>query len=338
MENLKPKSFWERPEGTTGMIFAVGIVGGGILILYKFLPFFITLLQNTLYAGILIVALAALAYVVFDKKTRTLVWYIYQSIMKAITRMFVKIDPIPILESYVEHLEESLSKMDQHLSNLKGKMRELKNLIDGNASQMQSQMKLASQAKQQGKIGYVVLSTRKAGRLKESNMSLQSLYSKMEITYRVLNKMYENASILKEDIKDNVDVKKRELEAIRASYGALQSARAIISGDSDKKAIFDMAMEATAEEVGMKIGEMDRFMEVSQGVIDGIDLQNGIFEEDGIKMLEKWENESTSILLGDTKSEIIAQSYDPNQVLDIEKEKVPVSKSGKKSSYNKILS
>ena len=38
MEYLKPKSFWERPEGKTGMLFT-GLLGAGALYgLYKVLP------------------------------------------------------------------------------------------------------------------------------------------------------------------------------------------------------------------------------------------------------------------------------------------------------------
>ena len=39
-------------------------------------------------------------------------------------------------------------------------------------------------------------------------------------------------------------------------------------------------------------------MEMSANVMDSIDLQNGVFQEEGMQMLEKWENESTLMLLG----------------------------------------
>ena len=66
----------------------------------------------------------------------------------------------------------------------------------------------------------MILKSRKAGRLKESNMRLEDLYKKMEVLYRVLVRMYENSEIMMEDIKDQVEVKEQERKAIRASHGA----------------------------------------------------------------------------------------------------------------------
>ena len=51
--SLKPKSFWKKPEGKTGMLF-MGLLGaGGLYGLYKVLPFLIEIVENTLYLGVL---------------------------------------------------------------------------------------------------------------------------------------------------------------------------------------------------------------------------------------------------------------------------------------------
>ena len=83
-----------------------------------------------------------------------------------------------------------------------------------------------------------------------------------------------------------------------AGHSAMQSAMNVIKGDSDKKAMFDAALEAIADDVSNKVGEMEQFMDMSESFMKSVDLQNGIFEEEGLKMLEKWENESTLMLLG----------------------------------------
>ena len=72
----------------------------------------------------------------------------------------------------------------------------------------------------------------------------------------------------------------------------------IIKGDADKRAIFDQAMEHIADDVANKVGEMERFMEISSDFMSSIDLQNGVFEEQGLKMLEEYEKKSTLLLLG----------------------------------------
>ena len=72
----------------------------------------------------------------------------------------------------------------------------------------------------------------------------------------------------------------------------------IIKGDPDKRAMFDQAMQGIADDVANKVGEMERFMELSSDFMNSIDLQEGIFEEKGMKMLEEYEKKSTLLLLG----------------------------------------
>ena len=119
--------------------------------------------------------------------------------------------------------------------------------------------------------------------------------------YRILKKMYTNSEILLEDTKDQVMVKEQERKAIRASHSAMKSAMSIISGNPDQRAMFDAAMEHIADDVANKVGEMERFMEMSSSFMESVDLQNGVFEEEGLKMLEKFEKESTIMLLGESK-------------------------------------
>jgi len=280
----KQKSFWERPEGVTGMIFMAGLLIGGGYLLYTFLPALIALASNVLYLSLMLIALAAIVYVILDPKMRSLIWYMYKSAMRWITGLFVQIDPIGILKSYVEELQGNLREMNQQISKLRGQMHKLQEIIHNNKKQIESNLQLASKAKANNKEAMMILKSRKAGRLKESNMRLEDLYRKMEVLYRVLTKMYENSQILMEDIKDQVEIKEQERKAIHASHSAMRSAMSVLSGDPDQRAMFDAAMEAIADDVSQKVGEMERFMEVSANFMDSLDLQNGVFEEEGLKM------------------------------------------------------
>ncbi|MEZ4986609.1 MAG: hypothetical protein R2795_16490 [Saprospiraceae bacterium] len=237
--------------------------------------------------------------------------------MRWVTGLFVQIDPIGILKSYVEELQENLRKMNKQISQLRAQMHKLKEIIVNNEREIKSNLELASKAKATQKTNVMILKSRKAGRLSESNVKLEDLYKRMEVLYRVLTKMYENSQILSEDIKDQVAVKEQERKAIHASHSAMKSAMSIISGDPDKRAMFDMAMEAVTEDVASKVGEMERFMEVSANFMNSIDLQQGVFEEDGLKMLEKWEKESTSFILGEEKSTLLLEAEDDSNVLDL---------------------
>lgn len=317
MQPIKPKGFWERPEGVTGGLFTAAILLGGGFLLYKALPTLIALAENTLYLAGLLAALAAVIYLVLDPKMRNLIWYMYKSIMRWITGMFVQIDPIGILKSYIEDLKDNLGNMNTQISKLKGQMYKLGEMIKQNQANIKNNLGLASKAKEVGRDAIMVLQARKAGRLQESNVKLEDLYKKMEVLYRVLTKMYENSEIMLEDLQDQVMVKEQEYKAIKASHSAIVSAMNIMSGNSDKKYMYDMALEAMAEDVGQKVGEMERFMDMSKNFMDSIDLQNGVFEEEGMAMLDKWEKEGVSFLLGGDKAKIVAKANNSAEVLDL---------------------
>ncbi len=333
---MKPKSFWQKPEGITGLLFLAAIVGG-IGFLAVSLPWAV-IMANTLYMVGTLAVLGILIYMVLDPKMRNLIFYAYKSVMRAITGMFVQIDPIGILKTYVEELQNNLRKMNKQISQLRAQMHKLKELIVKNEREIKNNLQIAGKAKETNKRNVMILKSRRAGRLKDSNMRLEELYKKMEVLYRVLTKMYENSQILAEDIKDQVMVKEQERKAIHASHGAMKSAMSVINGDPDQRAMFDMAMENITEDVANKVGEMERFMEMSANFMDSVDLQNGVFEEEGMQMLEQWEKESTSLLLGEEKDQLLLQAQSDSEVLDLD---APVPErarqSGSKNQYDSFF-
>ena len=336
MEN-KLKTFWEKPEGKTGMLGLAAIVGGAGYLLYKALPYLVSIAANTLYLSLLLLALGALVYIILDPKVRNLVFYMYKSVMRWVTGLFVQIDPIGILKTYIDDLKGNLKKMRKQIGMLRGQMHKLKEMIVKNQKEIKTNMLLASKAKETQQKSVMILKSRKAGRLKESNMKLDDLYKRMEVLYRVLSKMYENSFILAEDIEDQVKLKEQERKAMLAGHSAMKSAMSIIKGDSDKKAMFDQALEVIADDVSSKVGEMERFMEMSENFMSSIDLQNGIFEEKGMQMLEDWEKKSTSLLLGESKEDLISNANDEGNILDLNQPIAQPQKADRSNQYDNFF-
>jgi hypothetical protein len=330
-KEFKPKSFWERPEGVTGMIFMAALLVGGGFLLYTYLPVLIALAENTLYLAGMLVALAGIIYMVLDPKMRNLVSFAYKGVMRWITSIFVNIDPIGVLKSYIDHLETSLGKMNKQMNQLRGQMHKLKELIVNNQKEIQTNLRDASKARDTDKQTQMILKSRKAGRLQDSNVRLEDLYKRMETLYKILQKMNDASYIMAEDLKDQVMIKETERKAILASHSAMNSAMSILKGDPDKRVMFDMALEAVANDVNSKIGEMEQFMDMTDNIMKGIDLQNGVLEEDGLKMLDEWEKKSTSLLLGKEKDELVLK----NDTLDLNAPvKMPQREMGQANQYD----
>lgn len=329
-KEFKQKSFWQRPEGVAGGVFlggaAIGL--GALLINLNWGLIF----QSTAGLVTVIAVLSLLLYLAFDPKMRNLVWYMYKSVMRWITGLFVTVDPIGVLKSYIDDLSENLLKMRKQINQLRAQMHKLNETIFNNKRDIRANLKTAEKAKKLNDRTQLILASRKAGRMQDSNKKLGALYQKMEVLYRVLGKMEQNSTILLEDVKDQVMVKEQERKAITASHGAMRSAMTIIKGDKDKRAVFDEALEAIADDVSHKVGEMERFMSVTSNFMESVDLQNGVFEEEGLRMLEKWEKESDNLLLLDGEKESLLDSaYNDNEVLDLNS---PVAKPVERKSGN----
>jgi len=310
----KPKGFWSKPEGVTGTVVLAGLLIGGGAILYKYLPYLISLTQNMVYLAGMLLVLGAIIYMVLDPRMRTLIGYMYKSIMRWITGIFVTIDPIGILKNYISDLENNLSKMSEQIGVLKGQIKKLQNNVSENSKEIELQLRMAQVARTQNQEAQMVLSTRKAARLQETNEKYTHLLSKMDILNKVLIKMYQNSEILLADTKDQVSLKEQERKAIRASHSAMKSAMNVISGNTDQRVLFDQALEHIADDVAYKVGEMERFMELSENFMNSVDLQNGVFEEEGLKMLQDYDEKSKLLLMGGKDDKFRIESKIPERI------------------------
>ena len=314
MQNTLPqqkrKSFWERPEGVLGAIILFAMIVGGGYLLISNIAAITAFMGNVLGLTVTILALAILLYMVIDPKMRNFVSYLYKSIMRKLTSLFITIDPIGILKNYIEDMEKNLSNLDNQLSNLMGQIRKIKSLWKKNEEEIKVNLARAKKAKELGDEKHMLLSSRKAARLREVNDKYEALLKKMDILKRLLKKMYDNSEILLEDTKDQVKVKEEERKAIRTSHSAMKSAMNVLRGNKDKRMMFDEAVEYIADDIAAKVGEMERMMELSSSFMESIDIENAQFEDKGLKMLEEFEKQSTLLMLKSSNSSKDDFSFD----------------------------
>ncbi len=332
---FEKKSFWKKPEGITGTIFLVALIAGLGYLLYLVLPALTVMVNSVLYLTGMLLVLGVILYLIFDPRMRSLIWYMYKGIMRKITSWFVTIDPIGILKNYIDELRNNLRKMSKQIGDVRGQMRRLEMIITENKEEIDNNLALAHKAREKDMDKEFVLSSRRAGRLKESNEKYTALLEKMKVLYSVLTKMYQNSEILLEDTIDQVKVKEEERKAIRASHSAMKSAMNVIRGDSDKRIMFDQALDAIADDVADKVGEMERFMDMSSSLMNSIDLQQGVFEKKGLELLKKWEKESDLMMLNNG-SGADSLDLDSGRQKNADTEKAS-DKENKGSSYDNLF-
>lgn len=298
------KSFWSRPEGKPGMVVLIGLLGIGGFFLYKALPAIIELMQNTLTAIGLGLAIFAILTVLMNNRFRTTVWYMYKGLMRWLTGMVIEMNPIAILESYVEDIKEKIVKMEKQLTDLKGQIGKINNKLQKAKEDYKMSMDRASQAQKRKLDAEVALHTRQAGRLKDYIDKMGVLYKKMEVLFSVLDKMKYYSEIMVKDTEMTVEMRKEERESITKSHSVMKSALDIIKGNGDKKVLFDEAMEFVVDDIGTKVGEMERMLEASTDFINSVDLDNAVYEERGMQMLEEFDKKGMDVIFGSKKEQI----------------------------------
>jgi len=297
LPNRKPKSFWSRPEGVLGSIILLTLIVGGGYLLVSNMAAITAFMGNVLGLAVTVFAIGVLLYMVIDPKMRNLVSYMYKSMMRKLTSIFVTIDPIGILKNYIDDMQKNLSNLDNQIGNIMGQIRKIKTLWTKNEEEIKNNLLRAKKAKELGDEKNTLLSSRKAARLRDVNEKYAVLLKKMDILKRLLKKMYDNSEILLEDTKDQVKVKEEERKAIQTSHSAMKSAMNILRGNDDKRMMFDEAVEYIADDIANKVGEMERMMELSSNFMESIDLENAQFEDKGLQMLEEFEKQSTLLML-----------------------------------------
>jgi len=324
--DMKRKGFFKRPEGKTGLLFILGLIVGGGWLLLKALPFIIILLSNLITTVALGAVFLALVFVLMNKKFRTIMWYGFQIFMRKLTSVIVKIDPISIIKSYVDDLKKQHEKINLNLEKLRGQIELLKRNIEDNAKDIKKSFNMMGQAKKTGNKGVLIVKSRRYSHVKDSNRTLTDLLNKMNKLYKVLAKMYEVTGYSIEWLEQEVELKEKEYRAIKQASSAMDSAMMIIQGDPDKRAIFEQSLEFLEEDISDRVGRMQRFIETSTSFIDTVDMQNGMYEEEALMELEKFENQGYEIMMGDME-------ISPDRLLNSNNNKISV---GDLSDANKV--
>ena len=287
--NIKgKKSFWQRPEGIPGAVMLLAIVGGLGFGLMQIMPSIIELAENMLYLGLMITGVAAVSYVLMDKRVRTLAWYFYKSIIRKVTGAFIQLDPIAIIKGFLVDLNDKMIIMEEQIGSLKGQIRKIKNKIKDKEDKIEYFFNMARAAHNKGDNALKNLNAKKASREKKSMLSFIALRDRTEKLYKVLSKMKKYSVIMVDDISHEVEIKEEERETIRTSHKIMKSAVNIINGNSDKKILFDQAMEYIVDDIGARIGDMERFMDVSADFMNNMDLEQDMLENQGLKAFDEW--------------------------------------------------
>jgi hypothetical protein len=301
------KSFWQRPEGK------LGLVASGIVLLtfgyamFRALPALITLAENMLQLAALCSLLALVFYFLADSKLRAFAAYLYKAFFRIVTGFFIELDPIGILRQHIAELGAKLELMRTQLGNLNGQIRRVERLICENAQLRDNALSLAHTARSDlASADACRLQARHAVRLEDSNARLGAMQTQMQTLFRMLKKLGDTCELVLQDMQNTVDIKTRERSSMKAAYSAYRGALAILQGQSEGRDSYDRAMEFLNDDYARKLGEIEMFMDFSDGLIKAADLENLAYDARGTERLDEWERRLSDSLLGPSSSPLLA--------------------------------
>lgn len=316
----KIKSFWSRPEGKTGMLFIAGGIGALAMFSGPILGFVTTLAAivsglvgiavNSVVLAFLGLFLFVIGYTVTNARFQMLCSYLFEGAMRGITQWFVETDPIGIMKTFVKRMIQRREEIGEARDKLKGQIKVLDTKIATIGKRGETAFAIAQEAKNRGNEQAMRVNAKQAVRLEKlTNETMLPLKTMLEAHLRAANKLHEVTGTLIEDTQNEVEAQEIRRDGIMASYSVIKAAKAIMSGSSFEKQLYDQAMEFQVQDLAMKVGEIESFIEEAKPFIDGLDLQNGVYEAEGLKRLQAWEQKADSILLGSAgKAQLLEQS------------------------------
>ena len=286
--------------------------------------------EEILIEIIAVIAVSVIVIMFIDDKARHALITAAMSKNSLIGSMFFKkekVDAMQQLKNYVAHLETKVLELRRHTNQLRGQRHLLKETIGNNEKEMTQHLQEASAQKNKDNTSLAALSLRKAGRLEESNKRLGELYQRMTQLYQHLSRMYDASKVVLEDVKDQIHIQETEQKAITAGHSAVQSAVAVLNSETKENKMYGQSIEAVNIDVSNKIGEMEEFLRLSQGMMKSIDLKQSVMEEDGLKLLADWEQKMQ-------KADLLVASMDKKTIASTNESPKNIAQ---KSSYDSFF-
>lgn len=335
---VSSKPWYKKSENIIGApVVGLGLAALFVYVAIHVLPFVIMAATNTIYAVLLMGALAALVFAALDKDVHTAVYYGWKSLTRAVGYAIINQDPIGVIETSIKIMQNRLDEMSASKAEVGGQLKGLTAKIKSNSDRAEMDMKKAQQADKTGDIQGKTLMALEAQQLVLSNKSLTDTKNKIELMYRVLDKMVSTVDFNIKKTRSELDIKKEERKAIMAAHAGMVKGWKVIGGSGPEAEMFNRAMESIAETANKQLAEIDDIMDLSQGIIKGVDLEKGVIQDDALKMLEQWEKNGSSALLGTDKAVLISQAYDPKQLVDLSSDQKVLAAAPKAGKFKGLL-
>lgn len=285
----KKVSPWEKPGGTLGMIVAGLAVGGGCIVLYKILPFLISLTTNLLTLTLLVLALAGIGFLITNKRFRQTCSMLYFMVMRKITGLIIEIDPIAIVENKVKEMKKKILDIERQMGSLNGLNKQNERKIEEKKRQLQHEIDRLNEYNKNNKRAEAGVAERQAVRLQSAIERQIKRLEDSKKWYEILKSLKHAAELTVLDTENEVNDRKEEFESIKAQHKAFSSIMSIMKGDPDQMEDFTRAMDFMAYDITQKLGEMSNVIDETGGLLSQFAIEEGVASKRADELLQRYE-------------------------------------------------
>lgn len=279
------KGLFDQKGGTLGMVLlAIGV----IFFIIK-MPAIVNFVDSLFHLIIVAMATAGILYVFLDKKVRRLVGTLYMMGIRYLMGAVIKMNPIAILEDTIAHMYKSIANVESKMSTLNGIRLDLDSKIKAKKKELTQCLERLEVAKKQNKQEVVILEGRQSTRLVDLTQEYINLQISTENWYKTLSKLADYANLTAQDAENEVKAQKERYDLVKTSHSAFKSAMSIIKGDPDELAMFNQAFDYVNSDIMEKVGEMDRVINSTGGMLDKMDIQKEIYAIKGDDISKKYQ-------------------------------------------------
>lgn len=282
--------FFKKPGSVTGTVF-LGI--GGLLLLWKINPileFLNSLLANTVTTVGLVIVLAAMAYVICDKKMRTIVSELYFMLVRKLMNVVVDMDPISIVRHHIDKLNKKIAKIKEDMGSLRGFIIESEKRYEKKKTELEDDILRAKKYRELGQLQEAQVCDNSIQRKANTLRRLEEYITESKKWWDILDDIKHTAELTVKDKENEVEERVEEWELIRKQHQVFSSVMSIIKGDdSDEIRMFTMAMENMSYEITQKLGDMENIINETNSITKRANIDKMVVSEKATALLERYD-------------------------------------------------
>lgn len=308
--NSPNDAFWQAKEGKYGKVI-LGLLGVVAIIgLAKALPFmrdFVMDAADFTWQMIRFISLLALAgsigWIVTRPDFRNMVFYWFKGIVSKMVTGYAEKSFIQIMQTYMDRCDEKVRIATAHISHLIKSKGAIQKDIDTYEKDIAEYLDKASKLKrliasegpegnEERHAGFkreIIALSGKAATLNGSLSVLKDQVARLDMMYKVVDKVCKYAGIMAEKLRFNTNILITEHKHIASAHSALTGAQNAVMGGSEEDRLFKQSMEIMTRRTGEDMGEIEAMLNGFKGMIVSNDADNALYEADGLKMLEEWD-------------------------------------------------